>query len=758
MNPPRGPRKGRVPSGPRYPDPLHRGGGSDRYWKRKGWLEALPLPAPPPTRTHGNPFGFSNVPADRKVPLPFDHPLKEELAEVKRVRESRRVYWAQMSVDLPDDMDNPGSYDYQRWKEEERVAEAKIEELAGLIALAERGIMVERAGSPPVAVPVKDSGRSGNDEGCKGIMGDARVTNPQAVRLIRDNVLGGNGGVTSSTRTVGRAASQQTSNKFGTRDTQSRNWHNKPKETSGRRQARRLRSEARKRHSLSQLSGSVNWTDDTKSQAVTKWMSDIGAAADPDETRPKALLSIGSPGSSCRTRGEDEMNWSDGVAATIPLRDRQLSPRDHATQVTWSREDELHFEEAEAEREAERLELAALLNADSHRKVSVETAILVANDQVEEPLPTPLIRTERSEPAKLEIAEKKSTDLLAAIMADLDRWSPSPSPETQPRVQSPLAVESVQSRLQNPLPVRDRDQALAGAVWKALQARKAQKKAAAALEIQNEETSEWMDIDKVAPIEVMDLQDIPDIVSGEEEIETMEETERERCYVLSAPVSLSGRVLYVGNLSFEADEEQLRDAFYNFQVESVIIPQDSPQGRTSGHAFIIMNSVAEAESAIADSFEIHINNRLITVRLGTLPKQYLPMYELPRRVDETIRGRTTEAIHSPSSEARHKSLLSLRAHRESKSRIPSSSFAERFDKTTVREVEEMLNNPTISCNSMSQDQLQQHIQFVKAQLKNIKKYQARRHKGEELHFKKIRLINREEDFVTYMGELVTFTS
>ncbi|MCJ1378207.1 hypothetical protein MMC17_001303 [Xylographa soralifera] len=485
----------------------------------------------------------------------------------------------------------------------------------------------------------------------------------------------------------------------------------------------------------------------------------MGAAVSIDRTKPDIPLYIGSTGSGTCSLGDEEMNRSDGDVANQSQMSGRLSQTFYGIQGAWSHEDELHFEEAEAEREAERIELAAVLNAESHREVTTEKVASITSDQVEQSLPASTIKIERGEPIKLAAtAEEKSKDVFAALMAELDSRSLSPSPEPPPLEQFPPALELVQPPLPNPPPVRDRDQAVAGAVWKALQARKAQRAAAAAAaaaaaELQNKDTSDWMDIDKAAPIEVMDLHDVPDIESDEEETGTREDSGQRRC--VKAPTPLTGRVLYVGNLSFEADEQQLEDAFCNFQVESVIIPHDPAQERPPGHAFIIMESAAEAESAIADSFKLHIDNRLITVRLGSLPKQYLSAYELPIRVAETTRGRNA-SIRYPNSGLRHKSVLSTGARSGSRPQNGRSPSVERFDKETVREVEEMLNNPTISCKGMSKVQIQQHKQYVEAQLGNIKKYRARRNEGEELHFKKIGLINRKKDFTFYMNDLEAF--
>ncbi|MBE9481350.1 MAG: RNA-binding protein [Bacteroidetes bacterium] len=57
--------------------------------------------------------------------------------------------------------------------------------------------------------------------------------------------------------------------------------------------------------------------------------------------------------------------------------------------------------------------------------------------------------------------------------------------------------------------------------------------------------------------------------------------------------------IYVGNLSYEATEEDVRLAFEPFgQVESAIIIKDKYSGRSKGFGFVEMPSKAEAQSAI----------------------------------------------------------------------------------------------------------------------------------------------------------------
>lgn len=57
--------------------------------------------------------------------------------------------------------------------------------------------------------------------------------------------------------------------------------------------------------------------------------------------------------------------------------------------------------------------------------------------------------------------------------------------------------------------------------------------------------------------------------------------------------------IYVGNLSFNVTEEDLRMAFESFgQVEAVAIIKDKYSGKSKGFGFVEMPSKDEAQSAI----------------------------------------------------------------------------------------------------------------------------------------------------------------
>ncbi len=72
--------------------------------------------------------------------------------------------------------------------------------------------------------------------------------------------------------------------------------------------------------------------------------------------------------------------------------------------------------------------------------------------------------------------------------------------------------------------------------------------------------------------------------------------------------------IYVGNLSHEVTEEDLRQAFEAFgQVESAAIIKDKFTGETRGFGFVEMPAKAEAKAAIDDLNEKELKGRALNV-------------------------------------------------------------------------------------------------------------------------------------------------
>jgi RNA recognition motif-containing protein len=72
--------------------------------------------------------------------------------------------------------------------------------------------------------------------------------------------------------------------------------------------------------------------------------------------------------------------------------------------------------------------------------------------------------------------------------------------------------------------------------------------------------------------------------------------------------------IYVGNLSYEVTEEDLRKEFEAFgKVESVSIITDKYSGRPKGFGFVEMASVSEGQAAIAGLNGKMMRERTLTV-------------------------------------------------------------------------------------------------------------------------------------------------
>ena len=84
--------------------------------------------------------------------------------------------------------------------------------------------------------------------------------------------------------------------------------------------------------------------------------------------------------------------------------------------------------------------------------------------------------------------------------------------------------------------------------------------------------------------------------------------------------------IYVGNLSWNADESDLRDAFSaHGEVTSVQIITDRESGRSRGFAFVEMANDAEAQDAISAVNNKEIDGRPVKVNEAK-PRNEKPRY------------------------------------------------------------------------------------------------------------------------------------
>jgi RNA recognition motif-containing protein len=97
--------------------------------------------------------------------------------------------------------------------------------------------------------------------------------------------------------------------------------------------------------------------------------------------------------------------------------------------------------------------------------------------------------------------------------------------------------------------------------------------------------------------------------------------------------------LYVGNMSYETTESELRTMFSEAgTVEAVDVITDRDTGRPKGFAFITMNSQSEAEKAISLFNGKMINNRELTVNMAR-PREERPSKGSSWGGQQTHRGR-----------------------------------------------------------------------------------------------------------------------
>jgi RNA recognition motif-containing protein len=78
--------------------------------------------------------------------------------------------------------------------------------------------------------------------------------------------------------------------------------------------------------------------------------------------------------------------------------------------------------------------------------------------------------------------------------------------------------------------------------------------------------------------------------------------------------------IYVGNLSYEVTEDELRQEFSAFgEVTSVTIVKDNYSGQSKGFGFVEMPKLQEGQAAIAGLNEKKLKDRSIVVN-GARPK------------------------------------------------------------------------------------------------------------------------------------------
>lgn len=99
-----------------------------------------------------------------------------------------------------------------------------------------------------------------------------------------------------------------------------------------------------------------------------------------------------------------------------------------------------------------------------------------------------------------------------------------------------------------------------------------------------------------------------------------------------------GDKLFVGNLSFDLKEEDLKTAFAQFgEVKEAAIIINKFNGRSKGFGFVTFASEADAQKAVAEMNGKELGGRQLTVSEA---KPFDPSAERPRRSFGGDRGRS----------------------------------------------------------------------------------------------------------------------
>ena len=315
----------------------------------------------PVPQTSTNPFGFENMPPSVNEPqsLVDDHPLMVEMAELKAVREKRRMYWAGLSEQIGEEWDNPMSYDRQRWKTEEALADKKFQELSGQIALAERGILVTDV---PTNMEPKQAAQGYFVS--PAVPSGPRGWNARRGRAIRRPTW----------KLEARPVEIQTELKSSSISNLVRSCQ----------EVDRPRPASRRR----------DYKDDKQAEVVSKWMDDVGLHFDPHNPAPPPIA-IGTSDDSIHIESEemysvdqealfmsdDQNNTPYGPRKRFRDAEYSSSPIELGRQSRKTTEDEIVLEVAESRREAQRSRMA-LATVTERRDIMTGGRLVLKNPRL----------------------------------------------------------------------------------------------------------------------------------------------------------------------------------------------------------------------------------------------------------------------------------------------------------------------------------------------------------------------------------------
>ncbi len=343
------------------------------------------------------------------------------MEELKGTRKRRQFYWAGLIEDLGDDeWGNPANYDRQRWEDEERKADDKFEELAGQIKLVEMGF-------PVGLMESQEPGRSGS-------AGRDRVrTDPS------------NGPRGSSNRDErGRDGIQ---NRRQQRALLHQLDHNG-----------RLHANFRGNNPNAPTKRPMVWTKQKQASAVDQWMEEMGMPTsyqNPDHLEHGVVVggSSASGEDGAVNDAESQLEHIFGGPQTLSTpqgssggsskhrggaTDYRLLTRPNV-QPQWTAFDEMAFEEAEREREDERL----VLGLDLMKNQEMRAAEEGDRQSVLQPRRAVTLNKDLGDgvPPRQTAPPTGDMDVMSALMRSLD--------EGRPRIQVQTPSKALKHSFQN---------------------------------------------------------------------------------------------------------------------------------------------------------------------------------------------------------------------------------------------------------------------------------------------------------------------
>lgn len=115
--------------------------------------------------------------------------------------------------------------------------------------------------------------------------------------------------------------------------------------------------------------------------------------------------------------------------------------------------------------------------------------------------------------------------------------------------------------------------------------------------------------------------------------------------IMPPSIYQDGCRLYIGNLAYEATEQDLSALFAEFDVNAVTIPTNPRTNRPMGYAFVELATPLQAQTAIVSLSGRVVLERMVSVQLAQAPKEVknTALLEEVQGPSKSIQGHTSDA-------------------------------------------------------------------------------------------------------------------